>query len=104
MKCYLHISKDEQKERLQARLDDPTKRWKFSLGDLEERKYWDDYQRAAEDMLAKCNTKHAPWHIVPGDRKWYRNLVVSTLLRETLEEMDPQFPKPQEGLDGVVID
>lgn len=104
VKCYLHISKDEQKERLQARLDDPTKRWKFNPEDLAERKYWDDYQRAAEDMLARCNTKHAPWHIVPSDRKWNRNLIVSQLLREALEEMNPQFPEPHEGLDSVVID
>jgi PPK2 family polyphosphate:nucleotide phosphotransferase len=104
VKCFLHISKEEQRERLQARLDDPTKRWKFSAGDLEERKYWDDYQRAADDLLTRCNTKHAPWHIVPSDRKWYRNLVVSTLLREALEEMDPQFPEEQEGLDELVVE
>ncbi len=104
VKCYLHISRDEQKERLQARLDDPTKRWKFNPGDLEERKSWDDYRRAAEDMLSKCNTQHAPWHIVPSDRKWYRNLVVSQLLRETLEKMDPQFPQPHAGLEGLVVE
>ena len=104
VKCYLHISKDEQRERLEARLDDATKRWKFSLGDLAERKLWDDYQRAYEDVLTKCNTKHAPWHIVPANRKWYRNLVISSLLRSTLEGMDPQFPQPEAGLDGVTID
>ena len=104
VKCFLHISKDEQKERLQARLDDPTKRWKFNAGDLAERKLWDQYQEAAEDVLTKCNTEHAPWHIVPADRKWYRNLVVSTLLRETLEKLDPQFPQAAEGLDGLVVE
>jgi PPK2 family polyphosphate:nucleotide phosphotransferase len=104
VKCYLHISRDEQRERLQARLDDPTKRWKFNPGDLKERKYWNDYKQAAEDMLSRCNTKHAPWHIVPADRKWHRNLVVSNLLRETLEAMDPQFPPDAEGLDAVTID
>jgi PPK2 family polyphosphate:nucleotide phosphotransferase len=104
IKCFLHISKDEQKERLQARLDDSTKRWKFNPSDLEERKFWDDYQRAAEDMLTRCNTKHAPWHIVPSDRKWHRNLIVSNLLRETLEEMDPKFPQAHEGLDKIVIE
>jgi PPK2 family polyphosphate:nucleotide phosphotransferase len=104
VKCYLHISKDEQRERLQARLDDPNKRWKFNPADLEERNRWDDYWRAAEDMLTKCNTEHAPWHIVPSDRKWYRNLVVSQLVRETLEKMDPKFPKEHEGLEGVVVE
>jgi PPK2 family polyphosphate:nucleotide phosphotransferase len=104
VKCYLHISKDEQRERLEARLDDANKRWKFSLGDLAERKLWDDYQRAYEDVLTKCNTKHAPWHIVPANRKWYRNLVISSLLRTTLEAMDPQFPQPEEGLDNVKVE
>jgi PPK2 family polyphosphate:nucleotide phosphotransferase len=104
IKCFLHISKDEQKERLEARLDDPTKRWKFSRGDLAERKYWDAYQEAYEDVLSKCNTEYAPWHIVPADRKWYRNLVISNLLRKTLEEMDPQFPPEEPGLDEIVVE
>ena len=104
LKFFLHISKDEQRERLQARLDDQGKRWKFRLGDLEERKLWDEYQRAYEDVLTKCNTKHAAWHIVPADRKWYRNLVVSQTIRETLEKMDPKFPPPEPGLDKVVIE
>jgi PPK2 family polyphosphate:nucleotide phosphotransferase len=103
VKCFLHISKDEQKKRLAARLKDPTKRWKFSRKDLEERELWNDYQRAYEDALAKCNTKVAPWNIVPADRKWYRNLVVSTLLRQALEKMDPQFPPEEPGLDEIVI-
>jgi PPK2 family polyphosphate:nucleotide phosphotransferase len=103
VKCYLHISKEEQRERLQARLDDPHKRWKFSHGDIEERKLWDDYQQAYEDALTKCNSKHAPWHIIPADRKWYRNLVVSQLLVDTLERMDPQYPPAAEGLDSVVV-
>jgi PPK2 family polyphosphate:nucleotide phosphotransferase len=104
LKCYLHISKDEQRERLQARLADPTKRWKFSVGDLAERKYWDDYQRAYEDALTKCNSAHAPWHVIPSDRKWYRNLVVSQLFRETLEKMDPQIPPADPALEGVVVE
>lgn len=104
VKIFLHISKSEQRERLQARLDDPTKRWKFSHADLEERKFWDDYQRAYEDALTRCNTPHAPWWIVPGDRKWYRNLVVSRILRQTLEEMDPQFPPPESGLQELVVE
>jgi PPK2 family polyphosphate:nucleotide phosphotransferase len=104
VKCYLHISKDEQRERLEARLDNANKRWKFSLGDLAERKRWDDYQRAYEDALTKCNTKHAPWHIVPANRNWNRNLVISSLLRSTLETMDPQFPQPEAELDGVQVE
>lgn len=92
LKFFLHISKKEQLERLRARLKDPTKRWKFSLKDVEERKLWDDYQRAYEDVLSKCNTSHAPWHIVPADRKWYRNIVISRTIIETLEKMNPQFP------------
>jgi PPK2 family polyphosphate:nucleotide phosphotransferase len=104
LKCFLHISKEEQRERLQARLDDATKRWKFSKGDLAERKLWDDYQHAYEDALTKCNTEHAPWHIIPADRKWYRNLVISQLLRATLEDMDPQIPPCEEGLDGITVE
>ena len=104
LKCFLHISKDEQRERLQARLDNSHKRWKFSLGDLDERKLWDDYQRAYEDALTRCNTTHAPWHIVPADRKWYRNLTVSQILRNALEKLDPQFPPCEEGLDDVVVE
>ena len=104
VKVWLHISKEEQQERLQARLDDPTKRWKFNAGDLDERKLWDQYQDAAEDLLTLCNTDHAPWHIVPADRKWHRNLVVARLLRETLERMDPQFPKADPALDGLKVE
>lgn len=103
VKCFLHISNAEQRNRLQARLDNPHKRWKFSKGDLDVRKQWDDYQHAYEDALTRCNTKHAPWHIVPADRKWYRNLTVGRILRETLEQMDPQFPRCEEGLDGIVV-
>lgn len=103
VKCFLHISKGEQRERLQARLDRPHKRWKFSRGDLAERELWPDYQRAYETAVTRCNTEHAPWHIIPSDRKWYRNMVVSCILRETLEELDPQFPAPEEGLDDVVV-
>ena len=103
VKCFLHISKEEQRERLQARLDNEHKRWKFAKGDLSERKLWEDYQRAYEDAVEKCNTKHAPWHIIPSDRKWYRNLLVSEVLRTTLEQLDPQFPPCEEGLDDIVV-
>lgn len=103
VKVFLHISKDEQKERLQARLDDPTKRWKFSKADIEERNFWDDYQRAYDDALSKCNTEHAPWYIVPANRKWYRDYVVSQIIRQRLEELDPQFPAAEEGLEHMVV-
>jgi len=103
VKVFLHISKEEQRKRLEARLNDAEKRWKFSKADLDERGFWDDYQQAYEDALTRCNTKYAPWHIVPADRKWYRNLVVSRLLRETLEKMDPQFPPPEPGLDDLQV-
>lgn len=104
LKCFLHISKEEQRERLQARIDDPTKRWKFSSADLAERKLWDDYQRAYEDALTRCNTKHAPWHVIPADRKWNRDLVVSGLLRKTLDKMDPKYPAAEPGLEGTVVE
>ena len=103
LKCYLHISHQEQRERLQARLDNPLKRWKFSKADLAERKLWPEYQQAYEDAITKCNTAYAPWHVVPSDRKWYRNLLVSELLRQTLQRMDPKVPPPEAGLDGIVV-
>jgi PPK2 family polyphosphate:nucleotide phosphotransferase len=104
VKCFLHISKEAQRARLQARLDDPDKRWKFSMGDLAERKLWDDYQEAYRVALERCNTPHAPWHIIPSDVKWYRNLVVSTLLLKTLERLDPKFPEAEEGLEGITVE
>ena len=104
VKCFLHISKDEQRERLQKRLDNPDKRWKFSKADIDERKLWDDYQRAYEDALTYCNTEHAPWHIIPSDRKWYRNMTVSGILLKTLKKLDPQFPACEEGLGNIVVE
>jgi PPK2 family polyphosphate:nucleotide phosphotransferase len=104
VKCFLHISKEEQRERLQERLSDPRKYWKFSRDDLAVRKQWDAYQRAYEDALTLCNTKHAPWYIIPADRKWYRNLCISRLLVETLEEMDPQFPPAEAGIENLVVE
>ena len=104
VKCFLHISKDEQRERLQARLDKPAKRWKFSKGDLAERKLWDDYQRAYEAALTRCNTEHAPWHIIPSDRKWYRNLCVSRVLLAALKDLNPHFPPCEEGLEGIIVE
>ncbi len=103
LKFYLHISKDEQKERLQARLDDPEKHWKFSTRDLAERARWDAYQVAFHDAIAKCSTDYAPWYVVPANNKWYRNLVVARVIANTLEEMNPQFPPPEPGLEDIVI-
>jgi polyphosphate kinase 2 (PPK2 family) len=96
VKFWLHISAEEQRRRLQARLDDPTKRWKFNPDDLEERKLWSDYQAAAQEMLARTAMPEAPWYVVPADHKWYRNWVVSRILVDTLEAMDPQYPEPKD--------
>ena len=104
LKFFLHIDLDEQKERLQARLDDPTKTWKFRLGDLEERKLWGQYMQAYEDALDKTSTEYAPWYVIPANRKWYRDLVISTILVDTLKGLQMEFPKPEENLDGVVIE
>ncbi len=103
LKFFLHISKEEQKERFQERLDNPEKHWKFSKGDLPVREKWDEYMRAYEDAISHCNTTHAPWYIVPANRKWYRNLVVTRTIVETLEAMNPRFPPPEPDLDTVVI-
>ena len=104
LKFYLHISKEEQAERLQARLDDPSKHWKFNIGDLAERKRWDDYMAAYTEMLERTSTAAAPWTIVPSDRKWFRNLVISQVIVETLEGLDLRYPDPEPGLDQVVIE
>ena len=102
LKFFLHISKEEQRERLQARLDEPDKRWKFSLGDLDERKLWDDYIAVYEDVLSKTSTEWAPWYVVPADRKWYRNLVIGTVLTEVLEGLAMQHPE-FEGDPGSIV-
>ena len=104
LKFFLYISKDEQKARLQSRLDEPEKRWKFNVGDLGERALWDDYMRAYEAALSETSTEWAPWYIIPSNRKWYRNLVISEVLVETLEGFDMRYPQPAENLDEVVID
>ncbi len=93
VKCFLHISKAEQRERLIDRLEDAEKNWKFNEGDIEERRRWKQYTRAYHDVLAKCGTTHAPWHVIPADKKWFRNWAVSEVLVRTLEEMDPHPPK-----------
>ena len=92
VKFFLSISRDEQRERFQARFDDPTKRWKFSMGDLKERQRWDDYQAAFDDALSKTSTAHAPWYVIPADRKWFRNLAVATILADTIADLKPRYP------------
>ncbi len=104
LKFYLHISSDEQKQRFQARLDEPDKNWKFSLDDLEKRKLWDDYAAAIEEMISKTTTPWAPWYVVPADQKWYRNLAVGRVLVDTLKTLDPQYPKPEQDFSGVIIE
>jgi PPK2 family polyphosphate:nucleotide phosphotransferase len=94
VKCMLHISAGEQKQRLLARLADPEKLWKFNPGDVDERRRWPDYQRAYERAIEETNTEHAPWLVVPSDRKWYRNLAVANVLLETLRGIDPSWPGP----------
>jgi polyphosphate kinase 2 (PPK2 family) len=92
VKCFLHISYAEQRERLLARLGDPSKHWKFHESDIDERAYWADYQAAFAGMLQQCSTEAAPWYVVPSDRKWYRNWAIGQILREVVEELDPQYP------------
>jgi PPK2 family polyphosphate:nucleotide phosphotransferase len=94
LKFMLRISKAEQAERLQERLDDPKKRWKFNPSDLEDRALWDEYVAAYEIVLERCSTKHAPWYVIPADRKWARNAAIARIVRTTLEAMDPQYPEP----------
>jgi PPK2 family polyphosphate:nucleotide phosphotransferase len=104
LKFFLHISKDEQKRRLEKRLKDPHKNWKFDPGDLEERKHWDDYKDAFDDMLERCSTEWAPWYVVPSDRKWFRNYVLAETIVHTMEALDMKYPEPVQGLDQIVIE
>jgi PPK2 family polyphosphate:nucleotide phosphotransferase len=96
-KFFLHVSKKEQKRRFLARLDEPQKNWKFSAADIHERKYWDDYQKAYEEMIRNTSTEHAPWYVVPADNKWFTRLVVSTVLIDTLESLGLAYPKVDEA-------
>jgi PPK2 family polyphosphate:nucleotide phosphotransferase len=104
VKFYLHISREEQRSRLQARIDDPTKRWKFAAGDLEERRRWDRYLEAYEEAISRTSTEFAPWYVVPADRKWYRDLVVATVLVEILEGLGLQHPQPPEDIAGLEVE
>jgi PPK2 family polyphosphate:nucleotide phosphotransferase len=102
LKCYLHISKEEQKQRLEARLAKPEKRWKFNPRDLEARRRWDRFIAAYDEALTATSTDFAPWYVVPADRKWVRNVAIAELLVETLRRLDPQFPEVQ--VDAVTIE
>ena len=104
LKFYLHISKDEQRERLQERIDLPEKRWKFESGDLKQRAMWDAYQTAFEDVFKYCSTPNAPWYVIPADQKWYRNYAITKILVEKMRELDPQFPPAEEDIEGIVIE
>ena len=104
LKFFLHISKSEQKARLQARVEDPTKRWKFSPDDLAERKHWDAYREAYRIVLERCSTEAAPWFIVPANRKWYRDAVIARIVRHRLDAFDLAYPTEMPGLDKLHIE
>lgn len=103
VKLYLNISNEEQRKRLQDRVDSPDERWKFRVGDLDDRKLWPDYMKAFRDALVRTSTPAAPWYVVPADRKWVRNLAVARILRHTLATLDPQVPPPDDGIDGLIV-
>ena len=104
VKFFLYIDRDEQRERFQERVDDPKKRWKFSLSDLEERKLWDDYIAAFEEALSKTSTDYAPWYVIPANRNWFRNLAVATILADTIAELKPAYPPAPELPADLVIE
>ncbi len=104
LKFFLWIDRDEQRARFQDRLDDPAKHWKFRLGDLEERKLWDDYEAAFEDALGRCSTDAAPWYVIPSNRNWFRNLAIAEIVGDTLDALNPAYPPPPEDLTGVVVE
>jgi PPK2 family polyphosphate:nucleotide phosphotransferase len=103
VKLFLHVSKEEQRARLQDRIDSPDERWKFRTGDLDDRARWDAYMSAFRDALDETSRQHAPWYVVPADRKWARNLAVARILRHHLELLDPHYPEPEEGIEGIVV-
>jgi PPK2 family polyphosphate:nucleotide phosphotransferase len=103
LKFFLAIDKDTQRQRFQDRVDDPTKRWKFSLSDVNERKFWDDYRVAFEEMLHETSTDYAPWYLVPSNRNWLRNLAISEIVAEALDELNPQYPEAANGIEGMKV-
>ncbi len=104
MKFFMVISKDEQRERLQERIDNPRKQWKFRLGDLDDRKLWDEYIEAFDGAIERCNTKTAPWHVVPANKKWYRDIVVARALVEKLESLDLRYPPGDPDCLGLKVE
>jgi PPK2 family polyphosphate:nucleotide phosphotransferase len=103
LKFWLHIGKDYQKERFQRRLDRPDKHWKFNPGDLDDRALWDDFMEAYGDAISKCSTDHAPWYVIPAERRWYRNLLVAETVRETLESLDMKYPEPDYDASKITL-
>ena len=103
IKFFLHISKSEQKKRFKERLDDPTKNWKAEPGDFEERKYWEEYTRAYEDVLTRCSTDYAPWYVIPANHKWFRNLSISQILVHEFEKLKMKFPEPRYDISKLKI-
>ncbi len=104
LKFYLHIDREEQRERFQERVDIPKKNWKFSFEDLEKRKQWNEYMAAYQEMLEQTSTEYAPWFVIPANQNWYRNLAIERVIVKTLRELDPQFPSPIGDLTGVVVE
>lgn len=104
VKFFIHISREEQRSRLQARIDDPAKHWKFDPGDLETRTRWDDYQIAYAEMMTATSTEFAPWYVIPGDRKWYRKLVIGEIMADLMDTLDLRWPPPEADLEGVVVE
>jgi PPK2 family polyphosphate:nucleotide phosphotransferase len=103
VKCFLNLSREEQRERLQERVDDPEKRWKFRRGDLDDRELWDDFVAAYDDLISETSTEWAPWYVIPADRNWVRNVAVATLLVAALRRLDPKLPQPEEGIVGLTV-
>lgn len=104
VKLYLNLSNEKQRERLQDRVDSPDEQWKFRSGDLEDRKLWPAYMKAYTDAIRRTDADHAPWYVVPADRKWVRNLVVARILRHELEKIDPKFPPAEPGIAGTIVE
>lgn len=104
LKFFLHIDRDEQLARLKARYDDPTKRWKFNMGDLAERKLWDSYMAAYEDALSRCSTELAPWFVIPANRKWFRDLAIGDIVADALDALKPEYPTRPDLPAGLVIE
>jgi PPK2 family polyphosphate:nucleotide phosphotransferase len=104
LKFFLHIDRDEQRARLQDRIDTPDKQWKFKMADLKERLLWDAYTAAYEDALSRCSTELAPWYVIPSNRKWFRNLAVAEIVADAMDDLKLTYPKPEPGVEGTVVE